>query len=280
MIRRVRAVALSAVFLASTSASASGCRPTGDPLLWTVRGASGTFHLLGTLHWGIPAAELDPAVHRALSESKSVVLESLPAGEGPSAWLPEGQTLDKLLSRKAWGEVRARLGDRMPVEDLRLVKPPAVLMLLSQKGKDGSVSMDRDIIEQARRAGKELVGLETSEGTQALERAATPRYLSRYLEAIDEARAAREEERFVVAYCSGDVPALEALRKPWGPEQAEFDRILVTERNRRWLGALSSRARSGGAFIAVGVNHLIGPDGLLRLLEAEGHAVTRSRASP
>lgn len=279
MIRAVCAVILFAGGLAS-AASASECRPAGDPFLWRIESAGGTSYLLGTVHVGVPVAELDPAVRRALSEAKSVVLESIPASPGPSAWLPEGQTLEKLLSRKAWREVRSRLGEQLPVEDLRLVKPPAILSLLFYKGKDESVSMDREIIERARRDDKLLVGLETLEGVEALERAATPRYLSRYLETFDEKQAARREASFVSAYCRGDLPALERMSKPWGPEQEAFDRILVTERNRRWLSALSTRMRSGGAFIAVGVNHLIGPDGLLRLLEAAGLLATRVRAVP
>jgi uncharacterized protein YbaP (TraB family) len=52
-----------------------------------------------------------------------------------------------------------------------------------------------------------------------------------------------------------------------------YQRLLVA-RNRNWMPKLEALFnRPGRAFVVVGAAHLVGPDGLIALLQAKGYRV-------
>ena len=76
----------------------------------------------------------------------------------------------------------------------------------------------------------------------------------------------------VEAYRSGDVDRISAETQGDDPE---FRRRLLTDRNHRWVRKLGRILTHGSAFIAVGVGHCPGPDGLLDLLDRHGYSISR-----
>lgn len=53
-------------------------------------------------------------------------------------------------------------------------------------------------------------------------------------------------------------------------------KAILTDRNRRWSAWVKRRMdRPGTLLVAVGAGHLIGPEGVPALLEADGLTVTR-----
>ena len=56
--------------------------------------------------------------------------------------------------------------------------------------------------------------------------------------------------------------------------QLEKD-ILLTKRNKIWLPKLAKILKKGDAFIAVGVAHMPGKAGLLKLLQKQGFKLQR-----
>jgi uncharacterized protein YbaP (TraB family) len=57
-------------------------------------------------------------------------------------------------------------------------------------------------------------------------------------------------------------------------DAAVLDSRFILDRNRRMVERMGRRLFEGNAFIAVGALHLPGEDGILRLLEQQGYAVT------
>jgi uncharacterized protein YbaP (TraB family) len=51
---------------------------------------------------------------------------------------------------------------------------------------------------------------------------------------------------------------------------------LLAERNRRWLPQIERYLAGGGAFVAVGLGHLLGGAGLPAMLAHAGYAVERT----
>lgn len=83
------------------------------------------------------------------------------------------------------------------------------------------------------------------------------------------ARALHVETR--EEFLSGDERALQARL---GKSAGAAELYAVGERNRQWLAKLLRDAK-GRHFVAVGVGHLYGPDGLLEQLRALGYRVVR-----
>ena len=53
-----------------------------------------------------------------------------------------------------------------------------------------------------------------------------------------------------------------------------FDRRFITERNHLMVERMRPRLAEGGAFIAIGVLHLPGEEGILALLKNQGYEVS------
>ncbi len=79
-------------------------------------------------------------------------------------------------------------------------------------------------------------------------------------------------EPLVDAYRQGDLDAISTLTETGDASMRE---VLLTDRNYRWVRKLSHLLAHGGAFIAVGVGHIPGEDGLLDLLDRHGFSVSR-----
>jgi uncharacterized protein YbaP (TraB family) len=74
------------------------------------------------------------------------------------------------------------------------------------------------------------------------------------------------------AYRSGDLDQIDEVTRMEDPAIRD---ILLTQRNYRWVHKLRRTLVRGGAFIAVGVGHCPGPDGLLDLLDSHGFSIRR-----
>jgi uncharacterized protein YbaP (TraB family) len=76
------------------------------------------------------------------------------------------------------------------------------------------------------------------------------------------------------AWQTGDAPTVERIvLQDMKKEPAIYQRLLVA-RNRNWLPQLEALFnRSGRAFVVVGAAHLIGPDGLIAMLQAKGYVL-------
>ncbi|MGB3320484.1 MAG: TraB/GumN family protein, partial [Sphingopyxis granuli] len=75
---------------------------------------------------------------------------------------------------------------------------------------------------------------------------------------------------------SGDVAALEAVINADVEAVPAARKAILTDRNRRWSAWVKRRMdRPGTLLVAVGAGHLIGPEGVPALLEADGLTVTR-----
>ncbi|MGB3802460.1 MAG: TraB/GumN family protein, partial [Sphingopyxis granuli] len=86
----------------------------------------------------------------------------------------------------------------------------------------------------------------------------------------------REVGALADAWSRGDVAALEAVINADVEAVPAARKAILTDRNRRWSAWVKRRMdRPGTLLVAVGAGHLIGPEGVPALLEADGLTVTR-----
>jgi uncharacterized protein YbaP (TraB family) len=79
-------------------------------------------------------------------------------------------------------------------------------------------------------------------------------------------------EPLVDAYRSGSLDDISAVTEMGDAAMRE---LLLTQRNHRWIHKLSRVLSRGSAFIAVGVGHIPGEEGLLDLLDQRGFSISR-----
>ncbi|HSF11971.1 MAG TPA: TraB/GumN family protein [Erythrobacter sp.] len=92
----------------------------------------------------------------------------------------------------------------------------------------------------------------------------------------DADQASTEAARLRRAWRSGDAAAIEAASQSGILADAEVRSALLTARNRDWVAKLLPQLEAEPRpLIAVGAAHLVGPEGLAALLEAQGYRVRR-----
>lgn len=254
--------------------------PHAAPLLWRVQGRGGaTVWLYGTIH-DAGAEDVPAAVWPLLDAAPAFVSELGDAAPDPHklselARLPWGQVLDRLLPADDWWDLVNALLGVMREDDLRHAKPWfATIKLVSHMARSPKPSMDDALAEHARKRGIAVEPLESWEAQLvALDASVTVADLSNAIHGRH--TLACELVRLRSAYRTSDVATL--TRMLVGTAQSE---ALLAPRNRRWLPQIERYLAGGGAFIAVGLGHLLGDAGLPAMLEQAGYTAERRAAAP
>ena len=256
--------------------------PSGAPLLWRVSKPGGaTVWLFGTIHdAGLPAVQ--PSVLAALAASKRFASELGDVEPDKDAIrelsrIERGPGIDQQLKPDDWWDLRDALRGKIREDDLKRARPWYALILLDRASAPKTESMDVGLAHRARTLKLSVEGLETPEDQiRALDSVVT----------IDDLAVAIRTRKtmscaytgLLAAYAAGDLPALEPMLVI--PRTAE---PMLWARNRRWLPVIERYLVDGGGFIAVGLGHLIGDQGLPQLLAKAGYSVERvisSRPAP
>jgi uncharacterized protein YbaP (TraB family) len=245
----------------------------GAPLLWRVhRGDGPVVWLFGTIH-DAGADRVPEAAWRALASAPRFVSELGDVQPDAAelrelARLPFGQVLDAQLGRDDWWELVDALRGTLDADQLRHARPWFAMTRLTEKlAPSPRPSMDVALAERARTRDLPVDALESwREQMTALATSVTAVDLA---EAIHARKTmACELAQLRATYDAGDVAALEPLVRPHAAQS------LLLARNARWLPQLE-RYLEGGAFVAVGLGHLIGDEGLLATLARAGYTVER-----
>ncbi len=267
--------------------------------LFEVRGPGETppSYLLGTMHIGITfRAAVPTPLDSALFDARVVAMEIDMREalrffrEAPGTALPRRSWLDRALPRETWQRLTAELARVAPAEIVRQVHPGALTTYLQQvrmaeveaieegrtpiPGAISSTRLDRSIFDWTIRSGVHFVALETPEEAMAalaaMDHGDAVEALVRMVDEADEARL--EARQLRDAYRSLDEEQILAVLSTMS---AEDHAILLEQRNTAWMPNLLPEIARGGAFVAVGVGHLLGPGSVVELLRAEGYTVER-----
>jgi uncharacterized protein YbaP (TraB family) len=238
------------------------------------REGGATSWLYGTLHDAGPDA-IPRTVWDALATSHQFVSELGDDEPDPSklaelARLPFGRVLDQMLPPDDWYDLVDALRGSLKEDDLRHARPWFAMMRLTAKlAPAAKPSMDVALAERARALHLPVEHLETWEDQlAAVDTTVTPADLSQAIHA--RATMACELARMLAAYSTGDATTMTSLLRMRATDQ------LVAGRNRKWQPELE-RALTKGTFVAVGLAHLLGDDGLPAQLAHAGYVVERVR---
>jgi len=246
----------------------------GPPFLWKVQGPHSVVWLYGTIHDAgidaVPAAALD-----ALAASKRVATEL--GNEPPDedvfrtyAWLKHGRGLEYQLPSEEWDQLHDTLRGKVKENDLPRAEPGYGMSMLPRYAGTPGKSMDTQLGERAEERDLPIDALERWEDQLKL--------LSQVVTLDDLRETIRARKTLTcdlsglrASYVAGDTEAMTARLVL--PRTAE---TVLYARNRAWLPALEKYLASDGAFVAVGLGHMLGEQGLPTLLAKAGYVVTRA----
>ncbi|MFP2904226.1 TraB/GumN family protein [Pyxidicoccus sp. 3LFB2] len=270
---------------------------TGHAFLWEVkdgRGRGGTAYLVGSIHMGREGElPLPPSMEAAFAKSDALVVEVDVNKVDPGAMqklvmelgrLPDGQRLSQrldpvtltLLDRAA-----QRMG--LALANLEPLRPWLVGMVLSvtelqKAGYQQGHGVDRAFLTRARDAGKAVLELETAEG-QLRMLAGTPDSLQDLM-LRDQLRRTREAgavlDQLIAAWKAGDADGLAALVLEGANDatyRPVYERIFFERNVQMATGVDALLAQPRTHFVVVGAGHVVGPQGLVALLQKQGHTV-------
>ena len=261
--------------------------------LWKVTSPQGNdAYLLGSIHvLSKSFYPLSPAIDEAFGTSKTLVEEvDLDEMNDPAtmmglvgkAMLPDGQTLDQVVSKDTYAAVRTRADAHgLPMPMLQRMKPWMVAVALtaaeiSKAGFDSKLGIDQHFFEKAKAIGMPRRALETVayqfdrlDGLAATLQEAS---LKTMLADID--TQARNIDTMASAWRAGDTATMERLLMEGFAEAPEIAERLLYERNRNWVEPVERcLAANARCFVVVGAAHLVGPGSLVELLRARKHIV-------
>ncbi|MGE3404876.1 MAG: TraB/GumN family protein [Vicinamibacterales bacterium] len=289
--RRARIPALVVALLCAASTLTSA---QARNFLWRVEANGRVLHLAGSVH-ALPqsAYPLPAAFQRAFDASGTLVEEIDLSEAGTLTALPllmakgmysDGRTFEQSVSPETAALVRRRLAAVPGMSELLQPMEPWVVALMltalqvQTAGLDTAIGLDQHFFDQAKSSGKAVVGLETAESQlDIFDRMPPPVQEQMLRSTLDDLDAGPGElQAIVAAWRAGDTATIErqmlgGLRQLPGAYQS-----LIVNRNRAWMPKIEACfAQPRPCFVVVGAAHLVGPDGLLALLQARGYRITQ-----
>ncbi len=255
-------------------------------------------YLFGTVHVGTSALyPLPPHVLKALDEADALIVEldihdeqAYTRAVSTHGSYRTGSTVTNHLTPAAVTQLTAVLHALgITVASVSHLKPWLIANLLmgwelQRNGLQRTHGNETFLLEHAQAHGREVVELESADYQLALFATLSDheaeRYLLDALAQLADGSSLRQARATIDAWRSGDASALAALvpnATGGGGTMAAFTRqVLLGRRNPEMATNIERVLQSGKtSFVGVGLLHLLGADGLPRLLSQRGYRVER-----
>jgi len=265
------------------------CQVQGQSSVWKVTRGDAILYLGGTCHVlrksDLP---LPKEYHLAFEASAEIALETdFEELQNPQTQLklmqagnyPPGETLEKNLSPPTLKKLKAAVEKAgLPFAVLNTQKPSMVMLMMSmvelRRLGVSEKGVDFILYERAKKEQKQLHGLES---VQAQIDALTALGMQNPDDLIehtlkDMSRMGVLMEGIIKAWREGDRKTLyETFILDMKKEYPHFHKKLFVDRNRRWMPHFEKFLGTKEVeFVLVGVGHVVGEDGVIKLLEKAG----------
>ena len=279
-------------FVPGRSQTAAKQKPLEKSLLWEVSGNGLTkpSYIYGTIHMICKDdAALGDSLIAAIERSDRVYFEvdmdnMIEIFTAFKDFKMRGDTtLADLLSKEDYEKVKEYMESKstlLPFSKLETYKPMLASSLLLEQGAacEESVAMEQLIMQEAKRNGKRIDGLETM-SYQASIFDSIPyklqaEQLLKYINADDkQSEADKQFKEMVEAYKAQDIEKLGDYINHDDDGLGSYGDVLIFNRNRNWVEKLKRIMQGKTLTIAVGAGHLAGDQGMIKLLRKEGYTV-------
>ena len=269
----------------------------GHPLsMWRIDGARNSVYLLGSIHmlretdYPIPSA-----IYEAYGEAETLIMEIDmddidPLAERSLAMelglIQDGRTLRDLMGPALYAQAESLAEPlQIPLALLEKAEPwyaaiNVEMMMLMRIGFNPMHGVETHLSEIAQRDNKEILGLETTrEQLEILDNLSLGSQQDLLMQTLsDSMELTNIMDEMVDAWLYGNTDFLE---KSLLADTQEFDELyeaIVARRNRNWAAKIQELLREDDDYlIVVGALHLVGEEGVPRLMSRRGYEVTQLR---
>ena len=286
--RPFSAILLLLLIVTGKSGIATAQAASGDKsLLWQVSGKGldkpsyifGTIHLICSSDY-IWTSKMQQAFQKAqeicfeMDMDDPAVMMTIAMGLMDNS----GKTLEDYFKpedyKKLSNYIRDTLG--MSISMLESMKPTILPIIFTGKSSHckTTVSYEEKLMDAARKAKKNIVGMEKpEEQIELFNKLPTDSVIK---EVMDMVNGIDQEDttynKMINAYKTQDLPALDDLINR-SKELDDNMTAFVDERNIKWIPRMVDMMDQKSMFFAVGAGHLWGENGIINLLRKEGYAV-------
>lgn len=261
--------------------------PAAKSLLWEISGnkLAKPSYVFGTIHL-LCADDLkvSPSVQQAVANTQQIALEldmdspTMATEMRATLMLPAGQTLQGCLTKEEYAAVNEYFTTelKMPFAQMGSIKPFALTALLYPKMLGCAAgSYEMALVEIAKTKKMEVIGLETVADQMGLfDKIPCTKQAHMLSDMVTNRAEAQQEFRDVLKlYQAQDVEGVLKMSMASKFGMAEYEDLLLTDRNKRWIPLMAQQAAAKPTFFAVGAAHLGGPAGVLALLRQQGYQV-------
>lgn len=264
------------------------------PAAWQVEGKNGTLIVFGTMHRLPDGADwLSEDLENSLKSSRLLVLETenSQASDDYLGYIirqpgvaTSRKRLKKRLSEDDYQTFLARVSAfDYSEEDIAYYRPWYAALLLArlggeEAGLERGLGVEETLVSISEDLGLNIIGLE-SPAQQFTVFSTLPKKVE--LAWLEKTLRRKEEngtrsKSLYSFWITGDLLAIENQVLGSLKETAGLYEAFIKRRNETWADQMEFLLEEGGqVFIAVGAAHMVGPDSVLKMLEARGYKVTR-----
>ncbi|HEY5642235.1 MAG TPA: TraB/GumN family protein [Woeseiaceae bacterium] len=272
--------------LAMPAVAAEGGHPV---TLWQLQGQHNVVYLLGSIHMLRPQDHPLPGViDEAYREAEVLVMEldmddmdpaATQAAFNRAGLMTDGRSLRDLMGETAYAEAERLAAEiDVPLDMLAQAEPwlaamTIEMMLLYRVGFNPFLGIEMTMTTRAGTDGKPILGLESvEEQLSFLDRLSPEAQRDMLLSTLRQGATLEDTiDDLILAWREGDTEALEDGLVSSIASQEELNRALVVDRNRRWVTRILDLLDDDDDYlVVVGAMHLVGDEGVPRLLEDRG----------
>jgi uncharacterized protein YbaP (TraB family) len=252
-------------------------------------------YIFGTMHSKDPRIlQLPGIIMQAFRTSHTAVFETSLKDEDMAQsqafmFLPKGESLQNRIGQERFENLSSVISAYgITPQILDRIKIWAAAAIISQppppqhRNAPQMKLLDKELEEAARRAGKNVIALETNLEQLGIFDQASEQVQLEYLDqSMIENRVLEEEiETITEYYLTGNTGWIacdleNTIKSKSDDLQDLMTDKLIDERNQRMVDRMSSTLEAGNAFVGIGALHLPGKNGILSLLEQKGYLIER-----
>jgi len=281
------------------SSAPAWCDTNGHPVtMWRAAGEHNSVYLLGSIHLLRPEDLPLPSVVDAAYDDAEVLIMELDMDDigndvtqlfAKSGVMKDGGTLRQVMGEEDYARAAAAADAiDIPIELLAHSEPwlaaiTVEMMVFYRIGFNPMLGVEMQMVSRAARDGKPIEGLETAEEQTAfLDGLTLETQREMLLQTLEEgAKIGESIDEIIHAWRYGDIATLESGLLADMAKNVELNEALVNSRNRRWVTEINELLDDDDDYLViVGALHLVGEQGVPRLLARDGVKIVQLSEPP